>query len=154
LTTCAECTARLAELQATAAALRQLERPLPPAAVGERLRRQLAAERERRPRPVWLDAWYLAASPASRSLRRPRRGRRGVLPRAGGAHGRRQNFREGGPTLAGNRSRTDGRTVEKLERGQTLTEDLLGRWPDLRILLGDRVPVRMRHEGRIVELQP
>ena len=53
---CAECAARLDSLQSTAATLRQLERPLPPAAVGERLRLQLAAERQRKARPAWWDA--------------------------------------------------------------------------------------------------
>jgi negative regulator of sigma E activity len=54
LAACPDCAARLQALQATAAALRALERPVVPLAVTQRLRRQLAAERERRPRPQWL----------------------------------------------------------------------------------------------------
>ena len=303
---CAECAARLDSLQSTAATLRQLERPLPPAAVAERLRLQLAAERQRKARPLWWDAllpWRsmqpgmaaaalvfvtallvmvqmervasrnaestqaksemrsleereqeaaaaptVALPPAPRAApvggaeaagadgdrtaavaipesaeplgtesqaveiasaetaataaneavatvgaTRDEEDRRGRLAAqaapppayeesagADAAPLSRQSERSAAPAAAARvlaespAERTAaGRTfvstggrwleiglaldagpVEKVEREEPLSVDLLRSWPDLRILLGDRVPVRLRHQGRIVELQP
>lgn len=303
---CAECAARLDSLQSTAATLRQLERPMIPAAVGERLRLQLAAERQRKARPLWWDAllpWRsmqpgmaaaalvfvtallvmvhmervatrnaqstqaksemrsleereqeAAAAPTVALPPAPRAARAGggeavradgdlaaavafpesaeppgtesqpveiasaetaataaneAVATAGDARDEedrlsrasaqaapppayaesavadaapvsRQSERSAAPVAAARvlaespAERTAaGRTffstngrwleiglaldelpVEKVEREQPLSVDLLRRWPDLRVLLGDRVPVRLWHEGRIVELQP
>lgn len=301
---CAECAARLDNLRSTAATLRQLERPLPPAAVGERLRLQLAAERQRKARPLWWDAllpWRsmqpgmaaaalvfvtallvivqmermatrnaestqaksemrsleereqeaaaaptVALPPAPRaapaagaaradgdrsaavaipesaeplgaesqpveiaSAETAAAGANEAVATAGAARDEedrrdrvaaqaapppayaesavadaapvsRQSATSAAPVAAARvlaesppertaAGRTfvstggrwleiglalDSEPVEKVRRGELLSEDLLRRWPDLRILLGDRVPVRLRHEGRIVELQP